>query len=124
MLTRARSEHERSRARAVAREVDYLQQRRRWRRNGAIAGGAVGAVLFALLFLRLGRGGGVPTRPKIRLSSTGLTVDGRPASLGEVVIACQKAGACNVVVTGDARQGDWEILLNALVTAHVPFYVH
>jgi hypothetical protein len=106
-----------------AYELDYRQRQRTWRRRGAIAGGVVGVVLAVMLLLRFGGKGGRLIPPKVRLSATGLTVDGVPASVGEAVVACQRAGRCEVVVTGDARQGDWEVLLNALVVARVPFHV-
>jgi hypothetical protein len=109
----------------VAIELDYIQQRRRWRRNGAIAGGVVGAVLAAMLLLRFGRGGyGWARRPHILISPNGITVDGAPATIATAITACRDAGSCDVRVTGDTRQGDWDAFLQALVLAGVKFYVH
>lgn len=119
-------------ARETARELQYRDARRRWKRNGAIAGVTVGAVLLAMLFLKLGqsvgtgRAGTAPTppqHPRIRIDASGITIDGTPAGIGDAVSRALRAGGADVVVTGDARQGDVDQLLAALRASGVPFEV-
>ena len=51
----------------------------------------------------------------VRVDGTGITMDGKPASVSEVVEACQQAAAgADVIVAGDARQATWEELRAAL----------
>ena len=108
----------------IARELDRRQARRRWRRHGLAAGATDGAVLLAMLYLHVGHPSGSPAPavpPTVRLSSTGLTIDGTTATVTAVVTACQRAGSCSVIVTGDARQGDVDQLLAALHASGVNF---
>jgi hypothetical protein len=91
-----------------------------WRCGGGFGIGAGDSV---------GRGKGVgdvakvvdagPTTCKLRLSSVGITVDGRKVTEAEAVAACKAAGAAEIVVTGDAKQGEWESLRGALDEAGV-----
>ena len=58
-------------------------------------------------------------RCQLRLAAAGITVDGKAMSQAEAVAACKKAGGAEIVVTGDARQGDWDKLRSALDEAGV-----
>lgn len=49
--------------------------------------------------------GGVAARCKLRLDAAGLTRDGKPVAPHEAAEAC-RAGGAELVVTGDAREGD------------------
>ena len=121
-----------------APEVARGHKRRR-RRMLALALVAL-AILLALLYLRCGPGlGGKgkgpapratgsappavvdagPRRCQVRLSSEGLSVDGSPAARADVVARCTRATVAEVVVTGDARQGDWDELRRELEGAGV-----
>jgi hypothetical protein len=55
-----------------------------------------------------------PARCAIRVTKTGITVDGKPMSRDEAVAACRKTTGADVVITGDAREGDWKDLHSAL----------
>jgi hypothetical protein len=56
-----------------------------------------------------------PARCMVRVDGAGITVDGRPAPVADVVAACKKATAgADVIVAGDARQATWEELRAAL----------
>lgn len=49
----------------------------------------------------------VAPRPcKVRIASNGITVDGNPGSVAEVIVACKSTGNAEVVVTGGARRSD------------------
>jgi hypothetical protein len=110
-------------ARALAREMERRETERRWRRDGLVAGGVVGVVLLALLFVRLGQGSGASAHAKIRLAANGLTVNGAVASIGDAILASRAAGGADVTVVGDARQGDVETLIGALRASGLPFTV-
>lgn len=64
-----------------------------------------------------------PRRCAIRVAAGGTTVDGKPMLRDEVVAACKAAAGADVLITGDARQGDGEDLLSALRTAGIPVAV-
>jgi hypothetical protein len=65
---------------------------------------------------------GVP-RCQLRLGADGITVDERAVSQEEAVTLCKKAGGADVVVTGDARQGDWDALRTRLEADGVATFV-
>jgi hypothetical protein len=111
-------------ARALAREINRRETERRWRRDGLVAGGVVGVVLLALLFVRLGQGSGASARTAIRLAASGVTVNGVAASIGDAILASRAAGGAEVTIVGDARQGDVETLIGALRASGLPFIVH
>jgi hypothetical protein len=113
-----------------------LERRARRRRLGVL--GAVGAaVAAAILYLRCGSGWGTggagpgngpgvgrtePAAPKrcaIRVTAKGLIVDGKPATRDDAVATCKTTGRALVIVAGDAREGDWTELEQALQAAHV-----
>ena len=122
-------------AKDVARELDHRHRRRRL---VILLGWAV-LVALAALYLRCGRGWGlgagggtgtghgsgsaaaVPHRCQVRVTAKGLELEGKPATQDAIVSGC--AQGVDVVVTGDARQGDWDALRGALDAAHVPTFV-
>lgn len=119
--------------RDVARAVD----RRRMRRRLLMWVALLIAVAMAALYLRCGgfglggagpgAGGAAgsarplvgPARCAVRLTATGLTVDGKPASRDDVVAVCKATTGADVVITGDARHGDGEQLKAALQAAGI-----
>jgi hypothetical protein len=119
-------------ARDVARHLD----RRRMRRRLVGWTALLAAVAAAALYLRCGVGFGLggagegpgpgsphtPTEPRrcaIRVAAGGITVDGKPMLRDRAVAACKSTAGADVVITGDARQGDWKGLLDALHAAGV-----
>jgi hypothetical protein len=128
-------------AKDVAKELAKRQRRRKWMTLGVVAG----LIVLAVVYLRCGRGWGVGgdgsgsgsgsgmgvvssfdagvRRCVIRVSSAGIAVDGKPMKKDEAVAACRDKGAADVVVTGDAREGDWAELRTALDAAHVEVFV-
>jgi hypothetical protein len=120
--------------RDVAKQLD----RRRMRRRMTIWGALLALIVAAAGYLRCGSGFGVgtgtgtgtegagPVRPvtgprrcAVRVAPSGITVDGKSMSRDEAVAACKATTGADVVVTGDAREGDWKELRAALVTAGV-----
>ncbi len=124
-------------ARDVARELD----RRRTRRRLAVLVLLLAAAIAAVMFLRCGSGFGLggsgketgkrigsaitadprPTRCAIRLARKELTVDGKRATRAEAIKACKLTSGAEVLITGDARQGDWDDLRAALEAANIPY---
>jgi hypothetical protein len=123
-------------AKDVAKHID----RRRTGRKVAVYGGLAGAIALALSYLTCGgwglggRGGGKgsgpgsgtaliadagPRRCVVRVTAAGITVNGEKATRGEVVKACKATAGAEVVVTGDAREGDWQELEAALRAAKI-----
>jgi hypothetical protein len=103
------------------------------------------AIIFAVQHLTCGRGFGLggagrggkgsgsqapgsatsetgPRRCQIRVSASGINVDGKPATREQAVETCKATTGADVVVTGDARQGDWSQLEAALKGANVTIY--
>lgn len=135
---------DRQMARDVARQLDRRRGRRRLFVWTALLGLVGAAALYARcgdgLGLGLGGGGGQgiadldqteapradagPRRCQVRVSAsetgaTVITVDGKPMRPAEAVVTCKGAGGADVVVTGDAREGDWKDLRSALENAGV-----
>lgn len=124
-------------AKNVAKELDRVHRRRRL----LILGGWAILVILAALYLRCGRGWGigggsgtgrgsgsaaasapvVPHHCPVRVTAKGLELDGKPSTQAAIVASCPQGA--DVVVTGDARQGDWDALKAALEAAHVPVFV-
>jgi hypothetical protein len=122
-------------AKDVAKELDRRQRRRKL----VVLGGGITAIVLAVMYLRCGHGWGLggegagsgpgsgagsgaevaPKRCEVRVAKAGITVDGHAATREQVVAACKPLGAADVVVTGDAREGDWEDLRKALEAAKV-----
>jgi len=60
-----------------------------------------------------------PRRCKIRIASGGISVDGRAVTVEEAIAACRSAKDVEVLVTGGARDGDYEDLEAALRKAGI-----
>ena len=130
-------------AKDVAKELAKRQRRRKWMTLGVVAG----LIVLAVVYLRCGRGWGLGgdgsgsgsgsgsgqgvvssldagvRRCSIRVTSAGIAVDCKPMKKDEAVAACRDKGGADVVVTGDAREGDWADLRAALEAAHVEVFV-
>ncbi|HSK01938.1 MAG TPA: hypothetical protein VK932_11880 [Kofleriaceae bacterium] len=62
-----------------------------------------------------------PIRCEVRVAASGITVGGKPATVDEAVAACKAATGTDVLVTGGARQGDWEDLKAAFERAGIRY---
>lgn len=124
----------------VAKQLD----RRRMRRRLLLLTVLAAAIALAVTYLTCGRGWGLggkgegsgpgpgsgagvtvdagPNRCAVRVTGTGITVDGAPATREQAVARCKATTGADVVVTGDARQGDWDELRAALEAADVPVF--
>ncbi|HEX7836068.1 MAG TPA: hypothetical protein VF469_01330 [Kofleriaceae bacterium] len=130
----ARPTGDRRFARDVAKELD----RRRLRRRLTLWTVLLVLIAAGALYLRLGGSLGLPgiggagqgdggtARPlegprrcAIRVSASGVSVGGRAMSRDEAVAACKATTGADVVITGDAREGDWQDLNTALQAAGV-----
>lgn len=60
-----------------------------------------------------------PRRCQVRIASNGITVDGKPATVAEVVAACKSTEGAEVLVTGGARRADHEDMEAALKQAGI-----
>ena len=122
-----------------ANEVAVRLDRRRRRRRLVMLTLVAGLIAAAAMYLRCGSGWGLggfgtgagngegaavrePARCRVRVSATGITVDGKPATRDGVVAACKNSDGALVIVTGDARQGDWDALRGALDAAGIKIY--
>ena len=123
----------------LAKDVAVQLDRRRRRRRLAMFAAIAAAIAAAIVYGTCGRGWGLgagggrgaglhpvagivdagPHRCAIRVAAAGVTVDGKPATRDQVVAACKATTGADVVVTGDARQGDWDELRAALAAAAV-----
>ena len=124
--------------RRLARDVAKHLDRRRLRRKLLLVALLIAAIVLAFTRLSCGHGFGFgsggagsgtsdnpPTAPRaprcaIRISATGLTVDGKPATRNRAIAICRAAHGAEVIVTGDARQGDWDDLRAAFNAASIP----
>jgi len=124
----------------LAKDVAKQLDRRQLRRKLLVWGLVIAAIVAAILFLTCGRGWGLggagkgegsgssvpadagPKGCAIRVTATGITLDGVAATRDSIVSACAGATA-DVVVTGDARQGDWDDLKAALERANIPVFL-
>jgi hypothetical protein len=125
---------------ALARDVAKQLDRRRIRRRLLVWTTLLAAVVVAAMYLTCGHGFGLggagpgsdegpgpgsvkalvaAKRCALRVAAAGITVDGKPMPRDEAAAACKATGGADVVVTGDARQGDWKDLRAALETAGV-----
>jgi hypothetical protein len=96
------------------------------------------AVVAGAMYLRCGQGFGLggagkgpgegpgsvrpltePRRCAIRVTAGGITVDGKSMLRDQAVEVCKAAAGADVVITGDAREGNGADLLTALQTAGV-----
>ncbi|MDQ3364884.1 MAG: hypothetical protein M3680_05590 [Myxococcota bacterium] len=131
-------------ARDVARQLEVRRRRRRLLTLLLL----LGALIAAAMYLRCGgwglggRGEGSgagsgagsgpgsvvepavdagPVRCAVRVTSEGMTVGGTKATLDEVVTACKATTGAEVLITGDARQGDWDDLRTAFDAAGIVY---
>jgi hypothetical protein len=124
-------------AKAVAKHLD----RRQLRRKVILWGALIATIILAVVYLRCGRGWGLggggagkgdgdgdgsnkglisgPKRCAIVVSADGITADGVRVSRNAAVEACKGTTGADVIVTGDARQGDWDDLKGALEAAKI-----
>ncbi|HET7505488.1 MAG TPA: hypothetical protein VFK02_30920 [Kofleriaceae bacterium] len=121
-------------ARDVAKHID----RRRLRRRLTLWTLLLVLVAAAAAYLRCGQGLGLggfgeggggpgPSSPRplaqlrcaVRVTGSGILVDGKPRSLDEAVAACKDTGKAEVVVTGDAPHRDGPALIEALKAAGI-----
>jgi hypothetical protein len=136
--------------RRLARDVAKHLDRRQIRRKLFFWALLVTAIVLAALYLTCGQGFGLggkgkgkgagsgagpgsvqpllsppvdagPIRCEVRVAANGITVDGKPATVDEAVAACKDAIGTDVLVTGGARQGDWEDLKAAFERAGIRY---
>jgi len=130
----------------LAKDVAKQLDRRRMRRKLALWGAVVALIALAVSYVTCGQGFGLggkgkgagkgagsgsativpdagPTRCAVRIAAEGITVDGKAATRDAAVTACKATSGADVIVTGDARQGDWDDLKAALEAAGVTIYV-
>jgi hypothetical protein len=133
--------------RRLAKDVAKHLDRRRMRRKLLVWALLVGALVLAALYATCGSGWGLggkgkgkgagsgpgsgsvqgllsttdagPRRCAIRIAAGGITADGKPATVEQAVAACKDATAAEILVTGGAREGDWEDLKVALERAKI-----
>ena len=136
-------------SRQLAKDVaSELERRKRVRKLMFLTVWAV-LILLALVYVRCGRGWGLgggkgdgkgtgtgtgtgagtgsavsqgPKRCVVRVTANGITVDGKEMKRDEAVAACKQTEGALVTVTGDARQGDWDELRDALEAAKVTIF--
>ena len=138
-MTRVNPPTSRTDDRQFTRDVAKQLDRRRMRRRMTIWSALLALVVAAATYLRCGSGFGVgtgtgtgrddgasPVRPvagprrcAVRVAPGAITVDGKPMSRDDAVAACKATTGADVVVTGDAREGDWQELRAALEAAGV-----
>jgi hypothetical protein len=125
-------------AKDVARELDKRNRRRRM----LFLLFALALAVLAVLYVRCGSGWGLggngkgagngsgttatdagPRRCSIRVAAGGITVDGKPATRNQALEICRRTAGADVVITGDAREGDWAQLKAALESAKVQIFV-
>jgi len=127
----------------LAKDVAKQLDRRRMRRKLVLFALFVVVIALAVTYLTCGRGWGIggagkgegsgssgsavvrdagPNRCSLRVTADGIFVDGAPATREAAVATCKATTGADVVVTGDARQGDWDALRAALEAAGVPIF--
>ncbi len=124
----------------LAKDVAKNLDRRRMRRRLVMLVGLAAAIALAVMYLTCGKGFGLggkgkgdgvgsaivkevgPRRCVIRVSAKGITVDGKQVTSKNAVAACKDTTGADVVVTGDARQGDWDELRRALQAGNIAVY--
>lgn len=125
----------------LARDVAKQLDRRRLRRRLLVWTALLAAAVVAAMYLTCGHGfglGGVgpgsgegsgpgsvkalsaAKRCAIRVTASGITVDGKPMLRDAAVTACAASSGADVTVTGDAPEREWKDLRAALEAARVP----
>lgn len=134
--------HDKRFVKDVAAHVDRRAMRRKLLGWAVVIGAIVAAVLYARCGSGFGFGKGkgkgdgkgsgsavvAPVDPgprlcAIRVAAAGITVDGKPATRDEAIRVCRTTEGASVLVTGDARQGDWDELRAALEASAIPYEV-
>ena len=130
--------------RRFAKDVAMQLDRRRTRRRALFGAGVAALVALAVMYLRCGsgwglggtgggagNGAGMVARPEsglhrceVRVGLGRITVDGKPATRNQALEICRHTAGADVVITGDARHGDWADLEAALKAAKVDISVH
>lgn len=125
-------------AKQVAKALDQRQRRRK-----VVMLLALAAIIAAIIvYGTCGRGWGLgkgegdgsgsgpgqvvdaaPQRCQILVRADGIIVNGAPTAYTEAIAACKGATSADVIVTGDAREGDWKQLEAALTTAKIEVFV-
>jgi hypothetical protein len=57
---------------------------------------------------------------KVRLDAAGVSLDGKPSTIGDAVTACQKAGSAELSISGDAAFGKRRELRDGLREIGIP----
>ncbi|HVK85564.1 MAG TPA: hypothetical protein VM513_15700 [Kofleriaceae bacterium] len=133
--------------RKLATEVAKQLERRRLRRRLLVLALLAAAIVLVITYLTCGQGFGLggkgkgkgegsgtgkaiaalpdaaPARCAVRVHAKGITVDGKDVTREQAVTACKATPGADVVITGDARQGDWDELRAAFEQAGVTVYV-
>lgn len=125
-------------AKEVAKQLDRRQRRRKLVLLLALAAAIAAAIVYGTCGHGWGLGAGGegkgegtkttvdagPRRCAITVAAEGITVDGAKLTRPDAVTACTKAGGgADVIVTGDAREGDWKELEAALRAAKIEVFV-
>lgn len=66
--------------------------------------------------------GGAGVRCQLRLDAGGLSLDTRPVTVEKAIEQCKEAGGAELVVTGDAVEGERKKVHSALEGAGVPVF--
>jgi hypothetical protein len=113
----------------LAKELDRRRMRRRLLALTTLLAAAIAAAMYLRCGSGFGTGGKGPgeggttktvttsdaaVRCQLRLTATGITVDGKAATREEAIAACKSKTGADVLITGDSRQGDWDELRGAL----------
>ena len=122
----------------LAKELDRRRRNRRMLTLSALLAAAIAAATYLRCGKGWGTGGKGPgeggttvttttpsdatARCSIRLTAAGITVDGKTVTRDEAISACKGKTGADVLITGDARQGDWDELRGALEAASIPFF--
>jgi hypothetical protein len=129
-----------------AKDVATQLDRRRTRRRTLFGTAVAGLIALAVMYARCGSGWGlggtgggggtgsgtsIVARPEsgvrrceVRVGPGHITVDGKPATRDQALEICRHTAGADVVITGDARHGDWADLETALKAAKIDFSVH
>lgn len=98
------------------------KMKNRTRRAALVGGGGL------LLWWLLGRGSALATGHNVarrgrgcqlRLTADGLRVNGEPGDVAAAVTRCERDQRAELLVTGDARWGDYRALIEALHQAGI-----